>query len=151
MSNAARKPYRTVSRKTAIALMVAVISLGALAVWFGLIWVESYSDRMSQLIESSPDQALAKLMRDSKLIACVAGVTTSALAAFLFWYGLKCLRTQSVPPRESWVIEGQKIRTGPDAVFRAKLLLVMSVILCLLGIVVAVMLWRLPIALLASQ
>lgn len=150
MSNAAHKPYRTVSRKMAIVLMVVVISLGALAVWFGLIWVELYSDRMSKLIESSPDQALAKLVRDSKLIACAAGVTTSALAVFLFRYGLKSLRTQSVPPRESWVIEGQRIRTGPDAVFHAKLLLVVSVILCLLGIVVAAMLWRLPTALLAS-
>ena len=131
-------------------LMVVVISLSALAVWFGLIWVESYSDRMSQLIESSPDQALAKLMRDSKLIACAAGVTTSALAAFLFRYGLKSLRTQSVPPKASWVVEGQRIRTGPNAVFHAKLILVMSAILCLLGIVAAAMLWRLPSALLAN-
>ena len=131
-------------------LMVVVISLSALAVWFGLIWVESYSDRMSQLIESSPDQALAKLIRDTKLIACAAGVTTSALAAFLFRYGLKSLRTQSVPPKASWVVEGQRIRTGPNAVFHAKLILVMSAILCLLGIVAAAMLWRLPSALLAN-
>ena len=131
-------------------LMVVVISLSALAVWFGLIWVESYSDRMSQLIESSPDQALAKLISHTKLIACAAGVTTSVLAAFLFRYGLKSLRTQSVPPKASWVVEGQRIRTGPNAVFHAKLILVMSAILCLLGIVAAAMLWRLPSALLAN-
>ena len=147
MSNAARKPYRTVSRKTAIVLLVVVIGLGALAVWFGLIWVELYSDRMSQLIDSSPDQALAKLTRDSRLLAGVAGATPSTFAAFLFRYGLKSLRTQSMPPRESWVVEGQSIRTGADAVLHAKLLIVMSVILCLLGIVAAVMLWRLSITL----
>ena len=150
MSNAAREPYRTVSRKKAITLMILVIGLCALAVWFGLIGVELYSDRMSQLIDSSPDQARAKMMRDAKLIAGATGATTSALAVFLFWYGLKSLRTQSVPPKESWVIEGQKIRTGPDAVFHAKLILVLSAILCLFGIVAATMLWRLPGTLLAN-
>ena len=150
MPNAAGKSYRTVTRKTAIAVMALVIGVSALAVWFGLNWVELYSDRMSQLIDSSPDQARAKMMRDSKLIACATGATTSALAAFMFWYGLKSLRTQSVPPKASWVVEGQRIRTGPDAVFHAKLILVMSAILCLLGIVAAAMLWRLPSALLAN-
>lgn len=150
MSNAAGKPYRIVSRKTAIVLMVVVISVSAVVVWFGLTWVELYSDRMSQLIDGSPEQARAKMTRDARLIAGATGATTLALAAFLFWYGLKSLRTQSMPPRESWVIEGQRIRTGPDAVFHAKLILVMSAILCLLGIVAAAMLWRLPGALLAN-
>ncbi len=124
--------------------MVLVVATCALAVWFGLTWVELYSDRLSELIDSSPEEARAKMLRDAKVIAVAAGASLSALAAFLFAYGLRSFRTQSMPPRTAWVLEGQKIWTGPDAVFRAKLLLAVSGALCLLAIVAAAMLWRLP-------
>lgn len=133
--------YRIVSRRAAVALMFVVGCLGGITVWFGLPWVELYSDQMSGLIENSPDQARVKMTRDLRIFAVGIGMSMWALAAFLFRYGIKGLRTQSMPPRGAWVIEGQRIRTGPDAEFYAKLLLVMSAFLCLLGIVLATMLW----------
>lgn len=144
-------PYRTLTRKTAVLIFVLVIGVGALGVWLGLLWVEQYANQMSELIDSSPERARIKLAGDLKLVAVATGAILWALAAFLFWYAVKSLRTQSMPPRNSWVIEGQPIRTGAGAVFRAKFLLVASVVIGLFGIVGAAMLWHVPIALLASQ
>ena len=143
-----RGPYRVVTRKKAIALLGLVISVGALGVRLGLLWVETYSNQMSELIDNSPEQARIKLISDFRLIAMATGALTCALAFSLFRYGLKSLRTQSMPPRNSWVIEGQRIRTGPEAVLFAKLLLVASAIVLVLGIVAAAILWHAPGALL---
>ena len=127
--------------------MVLVAGLGALVVWLGSVWVELYTDQISELLDGNPDKARIRIIRDFELIA----VATGAITAFLLWYGLKGLRTQSMPPRDSWVIEGQRIWTGTDAVFHAKIVLVTSAIFWLLGIVAAGILWRVPVALLASQ
>ncbi len=143
--------HRTITRKTAIALMVLVVATCALAVWFGLVWVELYADQMSRLVDSDPEQARARMLRDAKLIAVVTGVSISALALFLFSYGLRSLRAQSMPPGRSWVVEGQRTWTGPAAVFRAKLLLIASAVICLLGIAAGAMLWHLPGALSADR
>ena len=139
------------SRQTAIGLMVLVAGLGALVVWLGSVWVELYTDQISELLDGNPDKARIRIIRDFELIAVATGAIMWLLAAFLLWYGLKGLRTQSMPPRDSWVIEGQRIWTGTDAVFHAKIVLVTSAIFWLLGIVAAVILWRVPVALLASQ
>lgn len=136
--------HRTITRKTAIALMVLVGVTCALAVWFGLVWVELYADQMSRLVDSDPEQARARMRRDAKLIAIAAGVSISALGLFLFSYGLRSLRAQSMPPERSWLVEGQRVWTGPAAVFRAKLLLIASAVICLLGIAAGAMLWHLP-------
>ncbi|MDJ0700758.1 MAG: hypothetical protein QNJ07_12950 [Woeseiaceae bacterium] len=146
MSDSTGSPYRVVSRKTAILLIVLVIGLGAIAVSLGLGWVETYSDEMAELVDTDPDQARIKLVRDLKIVAVATGAFTCALAAFLVWYGIRSLGTGSMPPKDSWIVEGQKIRTGPDAVFSAKLLLVSSAVIILLGIAAAAMLWRLPAA-----
>ena len=131
--------------------MALVVGVCGLALWAGLSGVELYAEQMSRPIDTGPEQAQAKMVRDVRLLAVASGAFASASAAFLFWYGLRSLRTRSMPPKGSWVVEGQRIRTGPDAVVRAKLLLTASVALCLLGIVAAVMLWRLPGALLAEN
>lgn len=145
------KDYRTMSRKTAVVLISLVLGTGTLLVWLGLAQVELYNDQMSELIETSPDQARSKMINDLKLVAAAAAAISSALAAFLFWYGMRSLRTQSIPPKQSWVIEGQRIRTGADAVMQAKLVLLTGAIVFLLGIVAAAMLWRLPVAIMAGQ
>lgn len=136
--------HRTVTRKTAIALMALVVVTLALAVWFGLVWLELYADELSRLIDNDPERARAKMLRDAKLVAVAAGVSISAVALFLFSYGLRSLRAQSMPPGRSWVVEGQRTWTGPAAVLRAKLLLVASAVICLLGIAAGAMLWHLP-------
>ena len=138
--------HRTITRKTAIAVMALVVVICALAVWFGLVWAGLYADQMSGLIESNPEQARAKMLRDAKLIAVAAGVSTSAFAVYLFSYGFRSLRSESMPPKRSWIVEGQRIWTGPGAVFRARLLIVASAILCLLGLAAGAMLWSLPVA-----
>ena len=138
------------TRKTAIVLTALFVGVCAMGVSVGLSWVERYSDQMSELVDESPEQAQARMVRDARMIAVAAGAVTSALSVFLFWYGIRGLRTQSMPPAGSWIVEGQPIRIGPDAVLRAKLLLVMSAVLCLLGIVAAAMLWRLPEVLLTG-
>ena len=143
--------YRIVSRRAAIASMFLIGCLGGITVWFGLSWVELYSDQISGLIESNPDQARVKTIRDLRVLAVGIGVSMCALAALIFRYGIKGLRTQSMPPRGSWVIEGQRVRTGPDAEFYAKLLLVMSVLLFLLGIVSTTLLWVVSTSIQASQ
>lgn len=139
------------SRQAAIGLIVLVAALGALLVWFGSVRVELYADHISELIHRNTDEARKRMIGDFKLIAVASGAVIWLLAAFLFWYGFRGLKTQSMPPRNFWVIEGQRIRTGKDAVFFAKFFLVTSSIFWLLGIVAAVMLWRIPIALLGTQ
>ena len=145
MSSESAQLYRTISRKTAIALLVVVIGLSALAVWLGLGWVQTYSEQMSRLLENDPNRARVKLIHDLKIVAVTTGVILWALAAYLFAYGLKSLKTQSMPPLNSWVFEGQRIRTGADAIFHAKAMIVISAILLVLGVVATTMLWHMPI------
>ena len=124
--------------------MIVVIGLGALVVWLGLAWVESYGDRMSDLIDTDPAQASVRLVRDLRAVAVATALSMLALAVFLASYGVRSLRTGSMPPPGSWIIEGQRIRTGADAISNAKLLLFSSAVICILGIVAAMLLWRLP-------
>ena len=151
MSDDTSPPYRTVTRKTAILLIVLVTGVGAVIVSLGLAWVDNYSGEMADLVDRDPNRARIEIVRDLKIAAVATGACTCALAAFLASYGVKGLYTRSMPPRNSWVIEGQKIRAGNDALLSAKLVLVSSAVILLLGIAAAVILWRLPVELLAAD
>ncbi len=142
--------YRVIARPRAAAIIAAVAAMGALAVWLGAGWTETYAERMGALFDRDPDQARAALVRDVRIIAVVTAALMLVLAAWLCRYGIKGVRTRAMPPAGSWIVDGQRIWTGDAAVLRAKVMLAASGILLLLGLVAAAMMWRLPDVLLSG-
>ena len=136
--------YRVLNRKQAAALIVVVVVVGALILWYGTGWVDGFSERMSELIAADPDKAAAELAKQLRIVSVLNGIFSFALALFMSWYGFRGIRTESMPPVGSWVMEGQRrIRTGPGAVMISKVMVAAGVLVALLGVASSLVLWQL--------
>ena len=142
--------YRVFARAHAAALVVAIAALGALAIWLGTGWIESYAEQMGTLFDREPDLARAMLVRDLRVVAVVTAVLMALMAGWLCRYSARSMRTRVMPPPGSWIVEGQRTWTDDAAVRRAQLLLAASAVVLLLGLVAAAMMWRLPSVLLGG-
>ena len=114
--------YRVLSRKRLILPFLAVLTLSVLSLWIGIQWLEALSARQSELLAADPGQAALELADSLRFIAAVNAMVLLAGAGLLSRYGVRGIRTESMPPVGSWVIEGQRIRTGPKAVMVARLM-----------------------------
>jgi hypothetical protein len=135
--------YRVMTRSTAMSMAASALAVGAVLVWASMIWIESYGDRLSALQALSPQDAAAKLAGDLRTFAVAQLVVLVAFGLFLVWYGRKALRSRSMPPTGSWVIQGQHIRKGRSATTAASALIACAALLIALAGVSAFLLWRL--------
>jgi hypothetical protein len=138
-----RNAYRVLTRKQAVLLLLALLALGLLATWLGTQWMDALSRRQSELLAKDPQQAALALADQLRIMAAGNGVLLVACAGLLVWYGVKGLRTASMPPLGSWIIEGQRIRTGPEALTMARLSIALGLLLVVLAGTGALILWRL--------
>jgi len=136
------RAYRVVSRRTVAVLFGGGFCAGALLMWIGLTWIEIHSARISALVLSDPEQALGALARDLRVVALLHGIPVWASAAYLCWYGYRGIQTQSMPPLGSWIVAGQRIRKGREAVTASKLMVLAAGLLTLLVIGSSVVLWN---------
>ena len=135
--------YRVLSRSTAMAVFGVVLTLGALLVWAGMAWIRSYGNGLSILQAISPDEAAFKLARDLKTFAIIALIGLLVLSGSVVWYGARALRSQSIPPTGSWIVEGQLVRTGREARTAAWVLIGFALLVALGAFALAAIVWAL--------
>ena len=137
------REFRVLKRSTAMLLIASVLAAAAVLVWACMLWIDSYGDRMVILNAMSPEQAAAELASDLRTFAVVLFALMLALSGFLVWYGLRILRSRSLPPAGTWIIEGQHIRRGREAATAAWVLLVFAGLVALFAFVTAALVWSL--------
>ncbi|MGD2081370.1 MAG: hypothetical protein PVF91_00265 [Chromatiales bacterium] len=143
MTEAAR--YRRLTRRQTAALVIGVLALGGLAVWGSAGWADAYTAWMSDLVAASPERAAAELQLHLKVLSVAHCAVGWAVAAFVAWYGYRGLRAASMPPPGAWVMEGQRIREGPQAVRVSKILMALGGAIALLSTGISLTLWRLAV------
>lgn len=131
-------PYRVMTRLQAFLILGAIFAVGALVVWLGTAWIDGYLARMDALQNSNPQEAVETMITHLKVLAVVQLPPLLALCAFMVWYCSRAIATQSLPPAGSWIIEGQRIRTGASAVRNAWIALALTGVIAIAGIVATV-------------
>ena len=126
-------PYRILTKLQAVGLVAGILALGGVVVWLGMRWVARYTARFDALRLTDPEAANVALILHLKILAIVQILPQTAFSGFMIWYCGRAIATQSMPPRGAWVVEGQRIRTGPGAVRNARVLLALTAALAFLG------------------
>lgn len=137
--------YRVMSKSAAFALIAVLASICGGAAWLTVSWIET---RTRELLDA-PDWMLESVRADiaahvTTLAWLLAGPVI-ALAAFIAWYGYRGIATRSLPPAGSWIIEGQPVRRGFDAVRGSRLLIALSVVMALIAAILFFMVRRLAL------
>ena len=135
--------HRVLSRSKAMVLVGFVLAIGALLVWASMAWIRSYGDGLAILEAMAPDEAAIKLAQDLKTFAIVTLIGLLALSAAVVWYGARALRSQSIPPIGSWIVEGQHVRTGREARTAAWVLIGFALLVALCSFALAAIVWSL--------
>lgn len=133
MSTEPTLPYRTLTKFQAVGLVTGILALGGVVLWLGMQWVERYTARFDALRLTDPEAARAALILHLKILAIVQILPLTAFSGFMIWYCGRAIATESMPPIGAWIVEGQRIRTGPGAVRSARVLLGLTAVLAVLG------------------
>lgn len=125
--------FRVLSKSQAAALLVASVALCSLGLWFALDWLEAYQTRIAALDALPVDDAIAAVTFHVRVLAIAQALVLAAFCGFMLWYCRRAIQTQSMPPAGAWIIAGQRVRTGPDAIRAARLLLALTAAIAVLG------------------
>jgi len=134
--------HRVLSRPKAAAFVVVLLAVVAALLWLAMDWIDAYQRYMSGLQASSPELAVTVLANHLRLFSILQAVPLWLFAAYLAWHAHKGIRTESMPPLGSWIVEGQRIRTGRQAVRIAQFLIVLAALLAIAAVAAAVLLWN---------
>lgn len=134
--------YRVLSRKQVAAVVALVVVGGTVIAWLGTEWMEAFSQRMTELTARDPVRAAAEIREQMRTFAVVNGTILCALAAFLCWYGVRGIRTKSMPPAGAWVLRGRQVRTGAKAVRISQAMVATGVVLVFLAVASSLVIWR---------
>jgi len=135
--------YRVFDRKKFVVIMAILLSVLAVGVWTGLDRVAAYVKQMEELAAIEPLKAAATLTQLLQTLAILNGIVLSLLAIWIIWHGWKGRQTASMPPKGSWILEGQRIWTGESAVRVAQFTIAVGVLLAVLAVVSSLILWSL--------
>ena len=131
------------SRKKFAVVMIVLLGVAAIAVWIGLDYVAGYVGQMEEPAAADPAAATAATSKLMRIVAIANGVVLSAFALLIVWHGRRGLRSESMPPTGSWILQGQRTWSGKPAVRIAKFTIAVGVILGVLGIASSSVLWSL--------
>jgi hypothetical protein len=140
-------PFRVIGRRRAVLIGLAVVAAGAFVLWLGLGWAERYGEYLAGLENLPSEQASAELARQLKRLAIAQIAPLALFCGYMLWYAHRAIRTQSLPPAGSWIVAGQRIRRGADAVRIARLLLVLAAALLIIGAAEVAYVWRIAVEL----
>lgn len=136
-------PYRVVPRATAAAIGVLLLAVSAIVVWFAIQKMRATTAALTLLYEQAPEQAMVEVVHRVHFYAWLYGSSLLAIALWVAWTAFRAIRSQSMPPPGSWIIEGQRTHAGDNAVRRGRILLCCAAVLALGAGGLFVMLWRL--------
>jgi hypothetical protein len=125
--------FRVLTKTQAAALVAGILTLGGIVLWIGLEWVDVYTARFDELRRTNPEAATAALILHLKILAIVQILPMTAFSVFMIWYCSRAIATRSMPPAGAWIVEGQRIRTGANAVWNARVLLGLTAALAVVG------------------
>ena len=134
--------YRIFDRKKFVVIMAVLLSAVAVGVWVGLDRLADYAKQLEALTATDPAKAAVIITRQLRILAVLNGILLAMLAALIIWQGLRGLRTASMPPKGSWIMEGQRIWTGQSALRIAKFKIAVGALLVVLAVVGSLILWR---------
>lgn len=122
----ASSEHRILNKTQAVALLVALSAVSAGAAWLTVRWIES---RTQELLDA-PDWMIESVRTDVaayvETLAWILAGPLLGVAAFTAWYAYRGLRTQTLPPAGSWIVEGQRVRRGTDAARASRWLLALA-------------------------
>lgn len=135
--------YRIIPRRRAVFFAVLLLLVLASVVWIATGWVEDYERYITELQAVSREEALSVLRNHVRIFALGQAAPIWVLACFLIWQSYRAIGTQSLPPLGSWIIEGQRIRSGTAAVRIAWLTIALAVLLVTASTGTAIVTWNL--------
>jgi len=135
--------YRVIDRKKFAVIMVVLLSIVVVGVWVSLDRLAEYAEKMEALAAAEPLEAAASLTQLARTLAILNGIVLSSLATLIIWHGRRGWRTASVPPKGSWILEGQPTWTGESAVRIAQATIVIGALLVVLAVASSLILWNL--------
>jgi hypothetical protein len=135
--------YRVFSRKKFAVVMLVLLCVVAVGVWVSLERLEEYAKQLKELAAAEPRAAAAAITRLMKTLAILNGIVLFPLAAWIIWHGWKGWRTASMPPKGSWILEGQRTWSGKSAVKIAQFTMTVGSLLGVLAVVGSLILWNL--------
>jgi hypothetical protein len=127
--------YRVLSRRRAGLIVAALLGIAAAVFWTALRYAEDFAARLGTLQRTNPEAALASVVLQLKLLALVQILPLIAFSIFMAWYCRRAYASESMPPAGAWIVEGQRIRLGADAIRTARLLLGLTAAMASLGAV----------------
>jgi hypothetical protein len=123
--------------------MVVLLSIVAVGVWVSLDRLAEYGEELEELAVTEPLEAAATLTQLLRTLAILNGIVFCSLALLIIRHGWSGWRSESMPPKGSWILEGQRTWAGESAVRIAKFKIVVGALLGALGIASSLILWRL--------
>ncbi len=135
--------YRVMDRKKFAVIVAVLLSVVAVGVWVGLDRLAEYAGQLEELAAAEPLEAAATLTQLLRTLAVLSGIVLSLLAILVIWHGCRGWRTASMPPKGSWILEGQRTWTGESAVRIAQFTITVGALLGVLAVVGSLILWSL--------
>ncbi|AGA91630.1 hypothetical protein Thimo_2938 [Thioflavicoccus mobilis 8321] len=135
--------YKVLSRKTFTVTLAILLSLVAVITRVGLDQLAAYEEQLERLAAAKPVAAAEILSRLLRAFVVLNGAVLAGLTTWIIWHGWRGWRTESMPPKGSWIIEGQRTWTGRAAVRIARFIIAMGGLLGVLAVASSVILWRL--------
>jgi len=139
--------YKVISRKKFAISMVILLSIVSVGVWVSLDRLAEYGEELEELAVTEPLEAAATLEYLTRTLAILNGIVLSSLTVLMIWHGWSGLRSESMPPKGSWILEGQRTWTGESAVRIAKFKIAAGVLLGVLGVASTLILWEVGVSL----
>ena len=139
--------YKVISRKKFAISMVILLSIVSVGVWVSLDRLAEYGEELEELAVTEPLEAAATLEYLTRSLAILNGIVLSSLTVLMIWHGWSGLRSESMPPKGSWILEGQRTWTGESAVRIAKFKIAAGVLLGVLGVASTLILWEVGVSL----
>ena len=134
--------YRIFSRKKFVVIMAVFLVLVAVVVWSGLDRLADYVKQLEKLAATDPAEAATIVTQQLRLLAVLNWVLLAGFAGLIIRDGVRGLRSASMPPRGSWILEGQRIWTGASAVRIAKFKITVGAVLMVLAAISSAVLWN---------
>jgi len=140
-------PYRVMTRLQAAAFIAAVIALGAAVVWLCNAWIANHLENIDALRRTNPQAGIAAMSTHLKVLALIQIPPLVAFTAFMIWYARRAIDSQSLPPVGAWIVAGQHVHTGADAVRRARILLALTGVIAVIGAIAIVYVYVIAVSL----
>ena len=126
-------------RTAVIAGMVAAAVIGALLISFA----DSYRQALIEWVQSDPARSRSRAVTVSMALAAVVVLPVLGAAVYLWRFSAHVLRDRRFPPSGALLIVDTVVLEGAEAQRRGRLLQALAIGLGAIGLVFAIMFWRL--------